>query len=335
MRLSTVVVAALLAVPSTALAEDFSDAHRRTLRGHTFMMPASFESAFIQTTFVNRTSARRASTSNVPVGAALRDVETLGVREAAGFALAVGEHVEVGIDSFAQFLVGTTGRSLATQGALYAYGVAATAGFRILRIEESGTQLTARVEMFGVQGGGQLAIGPFIQAVRTNGVRSVPELIGNFGNLLTVPVSWWGFAGSINLAQAFGDTFSLQASFRLDVKRFSQSPFVPGQGRIDISSTGVLPQVGVAFGVNPPAFPVSFLAEYRAAAQDDDDPTSLPHHLIALGIYYSARKDLQLGPVLAGEFGLPPVQGIDANGARVGSETGTAWSGQGMMQYFW
>jgi len=91
----------------------------------------------------------------------------------------------------------------------------------------------------------------------------------------------------------------------------------------------------VAFGVNPSEFPVAFLAEYRTAAQDDHDPTSLAHHLIAVGAYYSARADLQLGPVLAGEFGLPPVQGFDANGSPAASNRGTAFSAQLMMQYFW
>jgi hypothetical protein len=77
------------------------------------------------------------------------------------------------------------------------------------------------------------------------------------------------------------------------------------------------------------------MAEYRTAAQDDDDPTSLAHHLLALGGYYAARSDLQLGPVIFGEFGLPEHQGLDANGNPASSERGKAVSAQLVMRYFW
>jgi hypothetical protein len=335
MRFSTALVAALVALPGTALASDHPDAPRRTLRGHTFMTPASFNSAFIETTIINRTSARHESVSDIPIGPSMKDITVLGVREQLAFSAALGQQVSLGLEAFSEFAAGTSARALATQGVIYAYGVAANGTFRILRIEESGTQLSARAELFGIQGGARLSLGPFIQAVRSNPLLSTPDAIRNFGNLLTTPTSWWGFAGSVDLAQTFNETFSLQAEFRLDVKRFTQSPFVPGTGRVDIHSTGVLPQVGVAFGVNPPEFPVAFLAEYRAAAQDSDDPTSLAHHLLAVGIYYSGRADLQVGPVFFGEFGLPPVNGIDANGDLTPSQRGVAFSGQLMMQYFW
>jgi hypothetical protein len=77
------------------------------------------------------------------------------------------------------------------------------------------------------------------------------------------------------------------------------------------------------------------LAEYRTAAQDDDDPTSLAHHLLALGAYYWARPDLQVGPIVFGEFGLPEIRGVDNDGNPARSERGKAVSVQLMMRYIW
>jgi hypothetical protein len=51
--------------------------------------------------------------------------------------------------------------------------------------------------------------------------------------------------------------------------------------------------------------------------------------------YYSARRDLQLGPAVFGEFGLPEIQGVDDNGNPAGSDRGKAITGQLMMRYFW
>ncbi len=191
-----------------------------------------------------------------------------------------------------------------------------------------------RAELFGLQGGARFSLLPLLVAVRNQPGNIVDE-IGSYGKFLTIPSSWWGFSGSVNLAQAISPVFSLQASFRLAFRRFTQSPFVIGLGRVDVSSSGWLPQAGVAFGVNPPGFPVSFLAEYRTAAQDIHDPSSVAHHVIALGVYYSARPNLQLGPIVFGEFGLPEVRGFDANGIETSSERPKAISGQLMMTYFW
>jgi hypothetical protein len=307
---------------------------QRRLGGHLFMYPASIENAFVQTTFGTRTSIRYERASDIPIGSSTLDLNAVGVQESAALSIAFADTWSVGLTAVGQFLTGVSGESLATQGALYDYGAALNGAVRILRIESSGTQLNVRAELFGLQGGARFTLLPFLVAIR-NQPRNVVEEIGSFGQFLTTPSSWWGFSGSVNLAQAISPMFSLQASFRLALKRFTQSPFVIGQGRVDVTSTGWLPQAGVAFGVNPPGFPVSFLAEYRTAAQDIHDPASVAHHLIALGVYYSAHPNLQVGPIFFGEFGLPEVRGFDVNGVQTSSERPKAVSGQLMMTYFW
>jgi hypothetical protein len=135
------------------------------------------------------------------------------------------------------------------------------------------TQITARLDVFGLQGGGQISILPLITDLRGQPLRTVPDLIGNFSDLVITPASWYGGAASLNVAQAFSSVFSAQASFRLDLRRFTTSPYVLGVGRVDEHSTGWLPLFGFALGAAPTGFPLSFLAEYRFATQDDNEGT--------------------------------------------------------------
>jgi hypothetical protein len=326
---------ALFLYSSVAIAQTSeTQAGGRVLNGHKFMYPATFDSALVETTFGTRTMVRTENVNDVPVGTFRVDVSSLGVRETAGLEVAFGECWSVGLAGFGQFVAGTSARGLATQGAIYAYGGLLSGALRVARIESSGTQISVRVQGFGIQGGARFTLLPLLVIAR-NDPRSLPELIVNVGDVSTTPTSWYGFAGGVQLAQAITPALSMQAAFRLEIRRFRQSPFIPGRGRVDVDSTGVLPVVGAAFGVSPPDFPISFLAEYRAAAQDDDDPTSLAHHTVAVGGYYSARPDLQLGPVLFGEFGLPEIHGFDNAGNVLGSDRGTAFAGQLMMQYIW
>jgi len=228
MRYATLMVPLLLFAPRSARAENHVDAPKHTLRGHTFMTPAGFESAFLETTFTNRISARREAVGDVPIGNLTTDVNALGVREALSFELALGERWAVGANALAQFLTGTSAQALATQGLIYAYRVSANAAFRILRIDDSGTQLSVRVQAFGVQDGSRLSLVPVLVAVRNEPLRSIPDIITSFGGLLRVPVSLWGFAGAVTVAQVISPATSVQGSFRLSVSRFTQSPFVPG-----------------------------------------------------------------------------------------------------------
>ena len=336
MRLSlTLALVAGLAVPFEARAQDCPDAHPRTLLGHTFAHPSTIGSAFIDTYFGTRTSGRYETLYNLTIGDVTTDINSLGVSEQVDFALALGNKFSVGVGMFGRTLFGTNGRALATAGALYSYGAILDAGFRVVRIEESGTQIAVRGEVFGVQGGGRISLLPFIRAVREDPSRDVPNALLNLGDLLITPISRVGAAASINVAQAISRVFSVQASFRLDVRRTTQSPFVLAEGRrVDVASTHWAPQGGLAVGVSPP-WPVTFAAEYRIASQDSQDPTAGARQMVALAAYYAGRPDLQVGPVVASEFGLPELQGVALNGDVKHSDRATAIAGQLMMRYYW
>lgn len=307
----------------------------RTVGGHTFMTPAAIDSAWVETTFANRLSGRYQTVPDVPIGNNAVTINSLGIRENVDFEVAFADRWAAGVGLFGEFATGITGTAIATQGALFSYGATLTGAFRILREESSATQLTARAELFGVQGGGRISLATFLKTLRNTALRDVPDLISNFGDFLVTPASSYGGGLSLNLAQALTPALSLQGSLRLELRQLKQSPFVPGTGRVDSTSTSWLPQAGVAFGVEPPGFPFAFLAEYRFATRDDNDILGPAHHLIALGGYYAGRPDLQLGPVVFGEFGLPHLNGIDADGNPLGSANGTALSFQLMMRYFW
>lgn len=307
----------------------------RTVGGHTFMTPASIDSAWVETIFGTRTSGRYETISNLPIGNNSVNINSLGISENIDFELAFGDRWAAGLGVFGQFVTGITGSSIATQGALFNYGATLTAAFRILRLDSSATQLAARAELFGVQGGGRISLASFIRALRTTPATDVPDLISNFGDFLVTPASSYGGGLSLNVAQGLTSALSLQASLRLGLRHLRLSPFVPGQGRVSNDSTSWLPEAGAAFGIEPPGFPLAFLLEYRYASRDPEDLVGTAHHLVAAGGYYAARPDLQVGPILFGEFGLPALTGIDANGNDAGSANGTALSFQLLMRYFW
>jgi hypothetical protein len=336
MRLSLLLaLAAIFALPRAAQAQDSPDGAPRTLRGHLFATPASIDSAFVQTFFGTRTTARYQTVNNLPVGAYSINVSMLGVSENVSYGQALGDRVTIGVSMIGLTVVGLNGSSIATAGALYAYGATLDAAVRLLRLEDTGTQIALRGEMFGVQGGGRISLVPFIRAVRSDPMQDVPNALLNFGELLNTPLSRIGGAASINFAQAISSVFSVQASFRLDVRRNTNSPFVLGQGRVEVSSTAWTPQGGIALAAIPPGWPVTFSAEYRISGQDSHDPTSPARHLAVFAPYYSGRADLQLGPVVTAEFGLPTLEGVGSNGDVRRSERGKAFAGQLMMRYFW
>jgi len=329
-------LAAAVAMPVEARAQDCAEAPSRTLRSHTFMYPAIIDSAFIDTLFSVRTSGRYEVVPNIPIGSSTTEITSFDLGEGINFELALSDRFNVGVGFLGRGVVGLNGRAIATQGVLYSYGANLDAGYRIARIEESGTQVSVRAEVFGLQGGGRISLLPFIRAIRDDPAGDVAVALLNFGDLLVTPVSRLGAAASLNVAQVLSQVFSVQASFRLDWRRTTESPYVPSQrARVDISSTAWIPQVGVMVGMIPIGWPVAFSAEYRLSAQDKESSTSPARHLAILAAYYAARPDLQVGPAVAGEFGLPAIQGVDANGNPQGSDKGTATSAQLVMRYFW
>lgn len=336
MRLSlTLALVAALGAPLEARAQDEPNASPRKLGGHTFAHPATIDSAFVDTFFGTRTTGRYETIGNIPIGKTTVDINSIGIGENVDFALALAEQFSVGLGLFGGALAGTSGPAIGTAGVRYSYGATLDAAFRIVRLESTATQVTVRGEIFGLQGGGQISLLPFIRALHDAPESDVPSILADFGALLITPVSRVGGAASLNVAQAITPAFSVQASFRLDVHRTVQSPFVVGVGRVDVASTAWIPQGGLALGAFPPGWPIALSAEWRISAQDSDAPSVSARHLGAVAAYYAARQDLQVGPVIAGELGLPVLQGIDANGDSKASDQRRAIWGQLMMRYFW
>ncbi|HKQ68119.1 MAG TPA: hypothetical protein VJT73_02205 [Polyangiaceae bacterium] len=336
MRLAVVLAAVCILTPSRVFAQETKAPDEpRTLGGYTFNYPATIDSAFIDTYFGTRTGGRFETVSDVPLGPATFTVQGLGVRENIDFQGRLGERWALRVALLGQFTTGTSGKALATLGSTYSYGASLGVAFRILRSESTGTQLTARLDAIGINGGGRLTLGPLARELRNEPLRSIPDVVANFGDLITEPSSSWGAGASINIAQALSPMFSIQGSFRLDLRRFQRSPYTVSVGRVDINETGWVPQGGVALGFDPLVIPLAFLAEYRLSAQNDNDPTASANNVLALGTYYSGRRDLELGLTLAAELGLPPIQGLDANGFPSSSSKGTAFSMAMVMRYFW
>jgi hypothetical protein len=100
------------------------------------------------------------------------------------------------------------------------------------------------------------------------------------------------------------------------------------------------PSFGIAgdFDAQPAGFPLAILLEYRATpttVTDTQDVRQLDassfEHLVALGLFYSGRRDLQLGITTYSVYGQVPT--LNANAMHSGKPLDLAL--QLVFRYYW
>jgi hypothetical protein len=143
---------------------------------------------------------------------------------------------------------------------------------------------------------------------------------------LLTPFEGLTYGVSLNVAQAVGRYFGLQASVGYYAESATYRPT-----RYDTASGGPVmqehtvstqrPSFGIAadFDAQPAGLPFAVLLEYRAtptSVTDTQDVSQLDvssfEHLVALGLFYSGRTDLQLGVTTYSVYGQLPTLNADA-----------------------
>ncbi|MEY4577150.1 MAG: hypothetical protein RL701_1853 [Pseudomonadota bacterium] len=133
----------------------------------------------------------------------------------------------------------------------------------------------------------------------------------------------YGFA--INAAQALGRYFGLQASLGYYADSASYRPthydaLVGGPVSVEHTVTTTRPSFCMAadFDASPTGVPLALMMEYRVSPVDMSTTdtsgrnVSTVEQLLALGLFYSGRTDLQLGLTGYTVFGQPPALGVNA-----------------------
>jgi hypothetical protein len=223
--------------------------------------------------------------------------------------------------------------------------------FRIARIESSGTQVSARAQI-GWERGAALDI-PRLLVVAQSAIASASgpgdaaATIGRGienGGLTRVVLDGtdgFGLDGSIELAQALGPMFGLQAAgtFRRRVLGATLRDPLSGSFRDSATRYDALVDFSFEWDGDSLKVPLAAIVEYdlnaRLGGTGDEllEMDSGNVHTFGLGLYYSGRKDLQVGLFGALSLNLRPVPGVaDAPGF---SGSPDLRVGEFVIRYIW
>ena len=287
------------------------------------------------------------------------DLRTINVAETLDFAVRLHDHFAIYGDGYGKARVGANIATLLGTGADYTYG--GDLGLLVKLFRAGSFQLSVRGQAgyYAGQSAGILALFQDLSLIAQDAVlkvqrnpvldlnQAIEQLNSAFrtatSDLLT-PFNGFTYGFALNAAQAIGRYFGLQASLGYYVDNATYRPT-----RFDTTTGGPVtreqtikttrPSLGLAIDVDasPAGLPFAMLLEYRATpinvnSQEDThyDLTSF-EHLVALGVFYSGRRDLQLGFTGYTLFGQTPA--IGANATPSGKPLDLAL--QLVFRYFW
>jgi hypothetical protein len=188
-----------------------------------------------------------------------------------------------------------------------------------------------------------VSIPALASAVADSSTSNLGDVVnGDIANTVLTTVTSTSLGGSINVAQAVTRAVGVQAQLGIAFPGTSRQPYdVRAHGTTDARSSSTVPSLALAldFGAAP-HLPVSGMLEYQIAfpRTKDEGGTTSSHtqHVIALGVYYSARKDLQLGIVPSAQLALEPVSGTAATrGAYAPSDRPSIFALEALARYVW
>ncbi len=294
------------------------------------------------------------------------DVNMGFIDERFAFGWAPVEQVQIHLDSRYVAIVGGNEQGILLFGGKTSYGFQPGLRVRLWRGKESGTQLT--LHAYGrIEGGIQLrpaglleALAAQVEALKTDPAAQSKAAAclaaGNFGCALpsvsdplgsmTRTDATYGGGGALNLAQALGRYAGAQfsggasvGSSTLKLKALDRTAITLAD--YELSSMPWELHLGLAGTLNfAPSVPLGLKAEYQFMRTSESfkingADTALSRvqtdHAVAAGIYYTGRRDLQLGWFVAGIF----TKSTLADSNTPADEPGRAiLTGQFEMRYF-
>jgi hypothetical protein len=272
------------------------------------------------------------------------ELRTLNIAETIDFGVRLHDHFAIFGDAYGKARVGANINTLLGTGADYTYGGRLGLLVKLFTLASFQVSVSGQAGYYAGQSAGILALfqdlniiaREAVQQVQQNPVidvdRAVEKLNTAFrtatADLLT-PFEGLTYGVSLNVAQAVGRYLGLQASVGYYAESATYRPT-----RYDTASGGPVmqehtvsttrPSFGIAadFDAAPAGVPFAVLLEYRATPTSVTDTqdigsldTSSLEHLVALGLFYSGRTDLQLGVTTYSVYGQLPTLNADAHQA--------------------
>lgn len=327
-------------VPVPCIDDEHAEFGNRTLKGHTFLYPSLIQSTFVTSYVGIRGGIRNYTVNNLPT-------DTPDQRQINLELLGLGINVEAGIKltdwlgievvGGGRTLIGSNVPALVYNGATYAYDTRLGFLFRILRLENSGTQIGARIGA-GFSSGVVTSLAPLLIAKPGLVVQDVVD--GNFGQAIKTNIQTLDVRGALVGAQAFGDMFGLQLSVAISRYDFRVSPFDLATNTRVENNRGLFEfDFGAAFTFDLAPrvkyVPLAVMVEYEmlnapATTQLVADTGTDTFHNLAAGIYWSGERHLQLGIIGQLQLGLTPLQTTVGESSRPTSKSSSL-----VLRYVW
>jgi len=291
------------------------------------------------------------------------DLQTINVAETLDFAVRLHDHIAVFGDGYGKARVGANINTLLGTGADYTYGGRLGVLVKLFTLASFQASVSGQAGYYTGQSAGIMALfqdlniiaREAVQQVQANPVIDLDTAVEKLNTAfrtatadLLTPFEGVTYGVSLNLTQAIGRYFGLQASVGYYAESATYRPT-----RYDIASGGPVmqehtvstqrPSFGIAADLDgaPAGLPLAVLVEYRATpssvtdTQDTEELrelyTSSLEHLVALGLFYSGRTDLQLGVTTYTVYGQLPT--LSANAMHSGKPLDLAL--QLVFRYYW
>jgi hypothetical protein len=341
-----IIACALVATPAYAQTADATIPREwgdRTLRGHTFPYPGLQETAFVTTHFGVRQGFAFLRVPDLPLGqAGTFDLSATGLVQSFDLGVKILDWLGVFVVGDGQLVTGVNVPSLVlTQNSFTAHAEGG-AIVRVARVESSGTQIAVRASGGAGIGRGVSVLNLISGIASAQNVDATKVLTTGIGQYLLIPESSYTFAGSLHVAQPVAPVLGLQAAFEARRKADTQSPYDPKAGaNVDQTTytTALNGSVAVSLDGAPAGFPLALQPEYELSVSFASDGAgnsqTLVSHIVGAGIYYTGRRDLQVGIAGAMLLGLPTVQGVDAANRPADSGSPSLYYGQFILRYIW
>lgn len=288
------------------------------------------------------------------------ELKTVNVAETLDLAVRLHDHIAIFGDIHGRARVGANINTLLGTGADYTYGGRLGVLVKLFTLGSFQASVSGQAGYYTGQSAGILALfqdlniiaREAVEQVQRNPVLELDTAVERLNTAfrtatadLLTPFEGLTYGVSLNLTQAIGRFFGLQASLGYYAESATYRPT-----RYDVATGGPVmrehtvstqrPSFGIAADIDfmPAGFPLAFLTEYRAtptSVTDTEDVRKLDvsslEHLIAVGMFYSGRTDLQLGITTYSVYGQLPT--LSTNAMQSGKPLDLAL--QLVFRYYW
>jgi hypothetical protein len=339
---------ALWLIASTASAQSEHDnqeeaAKTRRVKGHVFLFPILQQNAFVTTHVGIREGFAVRKVPNLPVGRlGTRNVTLSGFQQSLDLGFRILEWVGVYGCARGVIITGVDADSLLVDGASFDFAMSGGGVFRLLKDDDTGTQLALRLRV-GYSQGREIPIQPFVQALINSPVSELVDIFaGEIGSLIFVPTRETTFNGGLYLAQTIVPMLSVQLGASLEHADQTREPFdLMKRERIQVETSALRSELAAAVELTfmPLEVPVAVMAEFVQLLGKQTEMDELDHDLsttsIGIGVYYVGRPNLQLGIGGVTTLYCEPRRGIGVAGNAQNSGAPTLAYGDLILRYIW